>query len=476
MTSKGKRIRFERAKNPFKISKIRIAKGTLIGLTYAFSFYAFLYIVREAFRVMSKTDDFDLWILSDNEVNFYNLFFAALAVIFGVSVGFQYLFDKPRKMFEKQHYRITSINNDLRVQSWIVTGVFGKFALAFGIMFGVAFRGGFYAISLYPQYNYLFVLIIIALFLQMWNTIRLSFKRHSLKWMISALIIMSTLAFGLSKINIIDYHKLNQNYLQQNAFYKYHLELPESDIHQRINKHSLSIKIHFVKNLDSTIDKPIILVDNYPIELKHVGVYLVTFKNCRREEEKPFVISHIYIDKDIEMQHVNKLIKELRKVNMLKVAFAVVPKNRKYNVQFYRNLVFKMKLHPLDDASMIKETIKIANSFSNIIEIKQNNSGQTFINNELIADAQIKEHLQKLMEQKPDYIIKYEINDEVHFADYLKIHIVLRKIINEFRELYAQRTYGKSFYSLSREERRKVRDKYPTRIIDITSEMKALIK
>jgi len=150
-----KRIRFQRAKNPFKISKISIAIGILIGLAYAF-----LYIIREAFRVMSKTDDFDLWILSDNEVNFYNLFFAALAVIIGVSVGFQYLFDKPRKMFEKQHYRITNIISDQRIQSWIFISVFSKIALVFGVMFGFGFRAsfdsGFYAISLYPQYNYLF--------------------------------------------------------------------------------------------------------------------------------------------------------------------------------------------------------------------------------------------------------------------------------------------------------------------------------
>ncbi len=288
---------------------------------------------------------------------------------------------------------------------------------------------------------------------------------------------MSTLAFGLSKINIIDYHKLNQNYLQQNVFYKYHLELSESDIHQRCYKPSLGIKVHFVKNLDSTVTEPIILIDNNKIKREGLGANIVSFRNNGREIMKPFIYTRLFIDKNIEMQYVNKLFKELRKVNMRKVSFAVVPKQREYNIQFYRNRVFKMKLHPLDeDIPLIKKVIKIADSLSNIIEIKQSNSGQTFINKKLVTDTQIEEHLQKLMELKPDYVIKYYINDEVHFANYLKIHIALRKIINEFRELYAQRIYGKHYYSLSREITRKVKGKYPIKIIDITSEIKEYIK
>ena len=132
----------------FKIPRIKLITGILIGLFYSFAFYSFLYLIREVFRILSVTEDYDLWILTDKEVDFYNLFFAFISVIISQSVCFAFWFDRPRGFFEKRHYRTTTIVNDQRVLNWYFLSWFSKLAIVFGIMFGLAFHGGFYVFIL----------------------------------------------------------------------------------------------------------------------------------------------------------------------------------------------------------------------------------------------------------------------------------------------------------------------------------------
>ena len=64
----------------FKIPKSKLIMGLFAGLFFAFCFYSFLYLTRESFRLVSLTEDYDFWILTDKEVGFYNLIFAFISV------------------------------------------------------------------------------------------------------------------------------------------------------------------------------------------------------------------------------------------------------------------------------------------------------------------------------------------------------------------------------------------------------------
>ena len=166
------------------LSRFRLIVGVFLGLLYSFSFYSFLYILRETFRILSVTEKYDLWVLTDKEVNFYNLVFAFLSIIIEQSVCFVFWFDKPKKIFGIRNHRKIAIVNDQRFLNWYFLSWFSKLAIVFGLLFGFTFSGGFYVFSLYPAYNYLFILIIIVLNLQTWNTISLIFKRKGQKWML----------------------------------------------------------------------------------------------------------------------------------------------------------------------------------------------------------------------------------------------------------------------------------------------------
>jgi hypothetical protein len=182
-------------------------------------------------------------VLSDKEVNFYNLFFAFVAVIMAQSACFAFWFDRPRRFLERGHHRNTTIVNDQRALNWYFLNWFSKLAVFFGIMFGLAFYGGFYVFSFYPDYNYLFILIVVVLFLQSWSTLRLSFKRKSLKMMLVSMIVVSAVAFGLSRINFVDYKGINQCILSKNVYHKYNLKLPEVSNYDKVHQSSLIERI-----------------------------------------------------------------------------------------------------------------------------------------------------------------------------------------------------------------------------------------
>lgn len=157
-----------------------------------------------------------MWILSDNEVSFYNLFSAYLSVITALSVCFSFWFDAPKKIFAKKQYKRISIVHEQRFLNACFLSWFPKFMLVTIVWFGVTFPNGFLVFNLYSEYKYLFILIIIVLFLNLWTTIRLTLKRQSFKLMIASALILSAFAFGLSKVNFADYHKINNIYLQKN--------------------------------------------------------------------------------------------------------------------------------------------------------------------------------------------------------------------------------------------------------------------
>ncbi len=440
-----------------------------MGLFYSFSFYSFLYIVREVFRILSITFDYDLWILTDKEVDFYNLFFAFISVIFAQSVCFSFWFDRPRSIFEKRHYKAITIVNDQRVLNWYFLNWFSKLAVAFGIMFGLVYRRGFYTFSLYADYHYIFILIVIVLFLQTWNTLGLIFKRKGLKLMLLVGVILSTIAFGLSKINLIDYKSINEICLARNIDYNYNLRLPESDYYDKKYFFSLVENIYLVKPKNPNETKPLIVVDNNKkIDLKEFKETVGVWQSIRYKTDVPRMTYKFHIDKTIKMKFVNQLKKVLAESGGRKIAYAVIPKNPEYDVRYYKHFFIGYSITDFANAKTINEEI---NNFRNVINVSQLSSGECYINNNIVEDSRkIKHIVRELMLNEPDYIIKFLVNDNVDFSQYFKVVSSLKGVIYDLREEYSRETYLKPFIQLNRLEKEEVQQKYPFRMLELPSD------
>ncbi|MEZ4933732.1 MAG: hypothetical protein R2788_16625 [Saprospiraceae bacterium] len=297
-----------------KIGRSRFVFGLIIGFFYAFTMYSLLYLARECFRLFSVTENFDLWVLSDEEVNFYNLIFAFIAVIFGQYICFSFWLDRPKKLYGKQNHRRITIVNDQRVLNWFFISWFSKVAILYGIFFGDVFKGGFYVFSFYPDYIYLFVLFIIVLFLQTWNTIRLVNKRKSLKWLFVSFVIVSIVSFAFSKINLINYKAINAKILSKNIYHKYHLEIPEAEYFERLDQLSLVKRIYLVMPKVEDVEgaEPIIIFGKQEIKLAELPAKV---DHWRRNRIHLFLqnktICQLYVHETVKLKYVNQLNDEL---------------------------------------------------------------------------------------------------------------------------------------------------------------------
>lgn len=464
--------------DPFKksifteISNYRIVTGIVLGLFYAIVFYLFLYLLREVFRVMSVTDNYDMWILTDSEVHFYNLFFALISVIWGQSICFSFWLDRPRRMFDILDRRRITILNDQRVLNWNFLSWFVKLAVVFGIMFGLAFHAGFYTFSLYPTYNYIFILIAIVLFLQTWNTIRQTFKGKSLRWMLVSLIIVSTTSWGLSRVNIIDYKAINNSYLQYNIQHNYNLETPESGACEKLRNLSLLENIYVVESKNAkTLSNPIIVMNNQEIALKDLHSKIENLKEIYGEMFFKNVLFQLHIHNAIKMRFVNKIEGELSKCGVSRIAYAVVPVNHRYDKRYYQNYGFPTKL-PTQNNGFTNPTAEKTwlQKFSNPIVVKVDEQGNYIVNDSNTKPANLKQVIQQLINQNSNYIIKLYIDDNSDFSTYFNAQSSSKEAVDELRNKYALSNFSKPFSQLDDKEVSKVVKEYPFRVFEVNLE------
>ncbi len=456
-----------------KLSRFRLIVGGILGLLYSFSFYSFLYIIRESFRILSVTEKYDLWVLTDKEVNFYNLFFAFLSVIIGQSVCFVFWFDQPKKIFGIRNHRKTAIVNDQRFLNWYFLSWFSKLAVVFGLFFGFTFHGSWHVFSLFPDYNYVFILIIITLFLQTWNTIRSTYIRKSLKWMFVSIIFVSVLSFGLSKINLTNYNVINKSILSKNIHYRYKLDLPFSAIYERPEKLSLIEDINVVFSKDDKVSsKPIIVADNKEIPLDSLHFKIRDWQSMRDEIEIPFMVYRLYIHRGVKMDFINKLKTELSKSGIYRISYAVIPSNADFDTQYYPDVSFPTRIPKwYSDMTKLNEIEQEINETPNIIQIKQSVNGIITVNENAVEIAKLKPTIKRLIKNNPDYLIKYYINDSINFSSYFTVLSKSTEAIHELREEYSKWNYAQKYDWLNYEEQKEVREKYPLRILELTTEM-----
>lgn len=464
----------------FKINRSKFIVGLIIGFFYALAMYSLFYLTRECFRIFSITENFDLWVLTDEAVNFYNLFFAFIAVIFGQSICFSFWLDRPKKIFGEQSLRKTTIVNDQRVLNWFFLSWFSKVAILYGIFFGDVFKGGFYVFSFYPDYIYLFVLFMVVLFLQTWNTIRLVNKRKSLKWMIVSFVIVSVLSFAFSKINLINYKAINAKILSKNIYHKYRLKIPEAECYERLDQLSLVKRIYMVmpKGEDVEGAEPIIIFGKQEIKLEELPAKVEHWRTNRIPSFlQNKTVCQLYIHEAVKMKYVNQLNDELSKLGFNKIGYAIVPANPKYDKRYYQDYIFILKNLIADfELSIFKEFYQeFFESPDNII-LTQNANGGYLVSNSPVEPEDLKNVLKDLILQQSDGSIVFYNNEEADFKSYFYILSNYKDALYDLRNNYAKMNYAQQYFELESSEKWKVDNKFPYKLFEVTEEMLGKIK
>ncbi len=209
---------FLKQQNNLSLSKRQLISGFIFGLLSALILYFSSQFVFESFIIIAAHFEGLLYVFTDNEMSFFNWFYANVSLVFGNAICLRYWAKMPRRTNDtspKNKLRLHTIKND---QTNLTTHFFHWFtACSFYYYFYFGLNVGHWSydvIGLYEHYKYFFILIPIVLWLNSWLGISRLFRKKSLLWMALSALFIIVFSFGLSKIDFSDSKNFNKTFLE----------------------------------------------------------------------------------------------------------------------------------------------------------------------------------------------------------------------------------------------------------------------
>lgn len=434
-----------------KIPKTKLIAGIVAGLLFAFWLYAFLYMGREVFRFFSRTEYYDLLVLSSQEIFFYNLFFAFIAVIFGQSICFIYWFDKPKKIFQRNNWRRFSIVNDNRGLNWYFLSWFSKIALVYGILFCITYGGGIRYFNFFPDYAYLFILAVVVLYLQVWNTFRIHFRKESKKWFLVSLLVVPAVSLVFSMINFVDHKEMDRRFLQINEYVKFNLTIPDSDFYRfGVERLSLTEKIFIIMSGESHKPAtPHIIHGHQVVSLDELGGVANEWILSRPPAERILIDLRLHIDKAVPMHFIHDFKEELSRHNIIRISYVVYPADKEIKKGFHYYYAIPTFLYPPgEDIRAVADSLIQSNAISNVINLRIDNSGEYFVNGQKVNKNNLREHLEIQLRTDFKSAFVFTYTDTTPYSEFIHGSGQIRKATQNIRNDLAKKVYGVSFDEL----------------------------
>ena len=456
------------------VSNFKFIAGILLGLFSAFVIYSFSFVVFEIFRVSSVTEDGDMWMPSDDVMNFFKLFAAYLSFILAQSLTFNFWWSGPRRIHTKFNYKRNALLNDIKGFNWYFASWFFRFTTVTAIYFLIADKKGYYVLKLYPEYNYVYVLILLVLFQNAWLPIRTSFLKGKLKLMLFTAIVISFLSLGLSRINIVDYKGLNDSFKKSYIAQSAYINLPEFDTHQKLENKSLISYTYFVSDSVNKSNPKIILENelftpkNYQKKVKYISGHMDKINVSRQ-------VYTMYIDSAIQMKYINDFKRELTKYNMSRIAYAIKPTNQEYYNNFiYSNINFAYRQKPIFNKLEPEQPVEeIRITLADFTKVKLNyNKGNYYINDEIVNKEDLSLILRTIAYNTENYFFIIKVEEDLLFYNYFIMWSSIIKGMNDMWNDLAFKEHQCSFNDLYGIKMDKIVNRYPIRIFEVNEKNK----
>ncbi len=455
---------FSRSIETGQITKKRFVFGVFGGVLIALWLYVFMIGIRESFIIFSITDNYRFWELNANERRFYNLFYAFLAAIFGQSMCLIYWFNRPRSIFKRHPLKASRIVHDQRFMNWYFLSWFSKFAFLYGCLFGLSSFSAHYYFSLYPTYNFLFVLILIVLFLQSWSNLLFTYRTKAYRWMLISLLGISSLAYGMSHINLVDEEILYQEIKNEQLEIKYHLELPKTAAYTSFESGPYIEKISLVRPRQVAYDTiPIVFLNGKEILFSELGSALIKDRATQGFYERGRTKYVLQIDKEISIKELSSLLTILSAIDVSFVWYAALPVDSEFDNGYYVSNLNSAIRQPNFQFMQWNNISKTALDIEMGAKVSYNARGFR-INNKTIQQKALKAYFSNELLQRPQKTIRLYPTDELSFGHFFKTVIAFENAIVELRNKKSQQAYGIDYSLLTRKQQDLIRNKMPYKL------------
>lgn len=400
----GKRIQF---KESIPISKFRFWIGFLVSILLSFFLYQFFIFGRDLLRLFTFTNNFNYLEFTENELLFYNLFYALLSLIIVQSFFLKNIFDTHKNFGEKRiQFKRKKIVHDQNVLIWMFLYWFLKLCFFYGIMnmnslFWYSSSFSIYEhISFFEEFPYLFVLILLVLFLQSWQSLGLTLRNY-FKYLVTSFALISVLGFGFTKINLVDFESFFKKQHAENPYIRENIQLPSTSFTELLSPWDKKIEVFILKSDE-------IIVFNQKTNLSGLkGVLLEINKENYRSNYDAFI--QLNVDKNIPLEQLYKTKEIIRHYTDFKIAYATYPNKLKLSKSYYQ-----------DRSEGLFDGDKNV-SFKNEIIVQLTKGNEILVNNNTINCNEIIKTIALNILKNKNYTLKVKLKEDAVFSDYIKI-------------------------------------------------------
>lgn len=398
----------------YQIGKLRFWQGILIGAGSAFSFYGLLYILRESIRLSTSiASNFSVWIISEKDVQSWNLIFAVIAVIFGQSLAIKHMFSRSNSFRGQRKL----LNIRIVTDATVLTNYFVYWLsiLLFSFFYYYAIMRSYFEEPDMEYHWFVWGLIFIVLFLEQWKSLRLFHNKVSLKNMLFTILFLSIFAFALSQINIIDYKKVNFALNSNKPVIKHNIELPALKNYSKyIEQTKIWVTCPFIENTDS-IGRNIIQIDNQTLLIDSIPNYIE--KNGYR-----YFYIKLNFDKRNQLSVFKKVLSKLAEGENHRVFISVLPdKNKSEPSQLKRGYFVNYRNVSSQLISRFKEESNLK-FFNSSLVIKVLPPKQVLIENQKVDLKELGVVLKQLLPEDENQSIVINVDDNCTFEDYMIVY------------------------------------------------------
>ncbi|MFY0600777.1 MAG: hypothetical protein JXR03_13975 [Cyclobacteriaceae bacterium] len=478
-----------------------LIRGVLLWILFSYILYAFFYLSKESWRILTYGLGHDILLVLNDKENFvYNLFYASLATALGYQFALKFFLDnlgiwRPSKI--KRSIRRTI--NDQRAFSWYFLAWFSRVGSVFAtclIMIPLQFD-----LSLIDQFSYFLILLPIVIFLSTWSTLRLMLRDKSLKWFSILTAIFILLSFSLSFHNFISTDAINHKTQQKSISYLYDLELPRISHGDVIERKSLVSNLFIVKDTSKN-SSPIIFLENSGNQIQREGLSKMIVKEKAKlgEISGDQILFNLHVDKKIPLSYIEDLKLEFKKSGIRTIRFDAGAKHSKYptNHPTFYHIGIKQYLWPryypqfeyfldsLEKIDVSKLKFKLSDSYMYRVNIPRHynrlnltvKEGFILLNNKAISEDELQVVLYKFIKKKaPNYLILFNPDEDITYGRYIELLDIPYSVVERLRNEMSFELYNKPIESLWESDMlRPIKSRYPNSFIEWTSEEKRLMK
>ena len=445
------------------ISKEQVILAIVICLVFAFTIYSFFYVFRESFRVMSFGFGHLPNILGESERNFYNIFFAALAMIFGNSIAISFVFSRPQNIFLRHNIKRSRILNDQIFLNLYFFYWFAKIGLVFGI-----FSMGFTDFNFHKDFTIPIILLLVVLYLESWKTLSTIFRKKRFKYQVLHLFFMIFFIFGLSRIELVNYRVIDENQLKYTPM----IDLPKSK-YDNVSYYESYLDVYL--NVDNNGK---LLFGYYENDLVDSHLDFLDFKLKLFESFQEKTSIRISANYDTKMSTIKSIEKQVKKANVNYIIYGTF-ENDLYAKRFSSSGIKIM----LNDSSYYEDNIEkrfwfygrnnhfyeVEKDFKPTDTLKIKISKDIFVNDLIVPDNMLVKKFKKRINQKT--IFEYEFSLDVEYQYYIKVLSAHLKAIDLIRkenikvELEWEEFKHKNKSQYIKDQQR-LRNEFPFRIIE----------